>query len=305
MKTIFGRVKGITFRYAKNNIGSYKTGDYLKLEHEPFNSFDKNAIAVYDKYLNHIGYISRDINSSILQIINVKKYYCEITQVYYSSNTPSIEYRICYQNDDESDYSFDIKFNEYCDLFSIINHQDKFDDVFDDLDDVFDDVEIKEHSLMSPDIDDYKELCENAWEAYNNALYERSYYSFWQLAVLNFGFAQFFTAYLLFYGKEIAQDYEASFMWFKRALKNGNQSSLYFIGYFYEHGIIVKKNIEKAISYYERAIENGSYGALSRMSAIYFYGTGVEQDLIKCNELYKKSLEMIKKSQEEDSEEND
>ena len=91
-----GRVKGITFKYAAKHIDNYKKKDKLRLVLEPTNPYDSNAIAIYDNLKHHIGYISKDVNYQFLDFVENDDYLCEISNVYYDSENPSIEFILLY-----------------------------------------------------------------------------------------------------------------------------------------------------------------------------------------------------------------
>ena len=106
MKHIYGRGRGITYKYAATNIELYNDNDILKLIPEPNNPYDSNAVAIYDSFNHHIGYVAKEINMNVLNIIKNKDYICKITRVYFNYKTPSIEYRIDYYEQNEKKIKF-------------------------------------------------------------------------------------------------------------------------------------------------------------------------------------------------------
>ncbi len=103
MGQIKSRIKGIKFKYAADNIYSYHDNDFLKLVPEPENTYDKNAIAIYDKNNHHIGYVGKEINVEVLRIMRDFSYNCYISEVYYDNETPSIEFTLDYFEKNKTD----------------------------------------------------------------------------------------------------------------------------------------------------------------------------------------------------------
>ena len=104
MGQFISKVKGITFRVEGKDIYNYHENDMLRLVPDPNNPYDKNAIAIYDTNNNHIGYVGKEDNVKVLNIIKNMTYVCRIKRVYYDYNTPSIEYEIIF---DEKNHSFE------------------------------------------------------------------------------------------------------------------------------------------------------------------------------------------------------
>ncbi|MCQ2796098.1 MAG: HIRAN domain-containing protein [Bacilli bacterium] len=147
MKTVIGKIKGITFHINKSEIFDYKEGDYLKLVHEPTNEYDKNAIGIYDVNNKKLGFVEKERNSEILKLIN-NKYYCLITKVYYDSKTPSIEYKIIYGDKSEA---FESEYKIYQKIIGKLkskNPEDNIDDT------IFKNIDVPSNPSKKPRIFD-------------------------------------------------------------------------------------------------------------------------------------------------------
>lgn len=55
------KVVGVTFNDRQRFIPGLRTGEELQLRRERWNQYDSNAIAVYDRRGNQLGYISKDL----------------------------------------------------------------------------------------------------------------------------------------------------------------------------------------------------------------------------------------------------
>lgn len=124
MNFIVGRIKGITFHIDKSKIFDYKEGDYLIFKKDPLNVFDCNAIAVFDCENNQIGFVSKEINKNLWNIMSDSQFYIVVSHVYYDVNCPSIEYKFIYK-DKNLDPKFDSEFSTYKSIIKKSNSTEK------------------------------------------------------------------------------------------------------------------------------------------------------------------------------------
>jgi len=280
MKTFVNKTHGIKFHFAGTHIENYKLYDFLKLEPDPTNEYDSNAIKIIDLAGNHIGFVASDINKFVLSIINGHDYYCFISNVYYDREKPSIEYTIVYREHGETNSDFEDNLLRYRKSFSEEENEE--------IDDFFGDIDIKKRKTkMSPE--EKKKAFYNGLIKCRDGFYEDSFKLLEPLAEEDQDpNALYFCAYMLYDGKGVARDYQRAFNYFCLAKEKGYQRADFEIGRFYESGIVVKKDINKAIEYYEKAAyQNRCFEALHRLASMYFTGIGKPCDINKFFECIK------------------
>jgi len=89
-------VAGICFRGDPAEItAGLKQWDLLILKREPNNPYDRRAVKVLNQDGMHIGYIPRNRNEAIANLMDAGKHlYCEITGIGGFENDPQIAVRI-------------------------------------------------------------------------------------------------------------------------------------------------------------------------------------------------------------------
>lgn len=305
MGLIRGRVKGITFRYAGQNIYSYHNNDLLSLVPEPNNPYDKNAVAIYDSQNHHIGYVGKEINAQVLDIINNKDYTCRIIGVYYDNYKPSIEYEINYfEKSNVND------FNPY-DIFgddtsvedvkkinidsqqgnNITNKSIDFDSIIEDATKLLDEGQFKDAIAL---LDDYLE--------YNNSdvfLYQGyAYYSIGNKNSLNAALKLFHKAYdlgnvkaalsiaqiLIDFGKD-----DESYQWLKLAADNGFVEAYNNLGNCYAKGRGTDINPRLAFVCYKRSADAVFLEGIFNVALCYENGEGVVKNTQKALDYYEKA----------------
>lgn len=116
---IVKRIKGITQYYAKDHIREYKKGDFLRIVPDFNNSYDHNALAIYDDHNHKLGFIDKYSNVTVYQTIKDTDYICIITSVYTDYSKPSIEFQIIYRTKGSK---FEISEDTFNDYFARYNH---------------------------------------------------------------------------------------------------------------------------------------------------------------------------------------
>ena len=276
MKTFVSKVHGIKFHFAGSHIGNYKLYEFLKLEPEPSNQYDENAIKIFDISGNFIGYVAANINVYVLSIINQHDYYCYISHVYYDREKPSIEYTIVYRECRETASDFEENLTRYKQSFNSDIEEESADDLFDDID-IKKPVR-KHHNNTERD---KKDLYNGALKM-QNGFYEEAYELLEPLAESGNEYALFFCGHLLFSGNGVARDYKKAFEYFNKAKENGCSRTDFEIGQFYELGIVVEKDIDKAVEYYKKAAyEERCFEAIHRLASMYFTVIGLPLDIDK------------------------
>ena len=291
MKTFVGKVRGIKYYFASNNIYSYKNYDFLKLVPDPYNEYDSDAVKIVDIADNHIGFVSSDDNRFVKDLISKYDYFCYITHVYYDLETPSIEYTIFFKDKDEINSKFDYYLTQYKEVISS--------DKDSDIDDIFDDIKVKKVKTKKADAEIKEKLVEGV-KFLRDGFYEEAFLILEPLAnTYENEHALFFCGHMLFKGQGVARDFQKSFDYFSLAKEKGFKPISFEIGRFYEYGIVVEKDIKKAISLYEKAAyEERSFEALNRLASMYFTGIGLPPDIDKffeCVSLVEKYNEEIEK----------
>lgn len=80
-KNIYTKVAGVTMDDRQEKVKNLHKGQSLMLYREPFNSYDKNAVAIYAGN-NKIGYLNKEIASNLAALLdNGTSYYCEVSEV--------------------------------------------------------------------------------------------------------------------------------------------------------------------------------------------------------------------------------
>ena len=65
MDEFYTKIAGITFNGRQRFVPYLNVGDHLRVVREPNNEYDSNAIAIYDKHQNQLGYIGKNVAASL------------------------------------------------------------------------------------------------------------------------------------------------------------------------------------------------------------------------------------------------
>ena len=318
MGQIRGRIKGIKFRYAADNIYSYHENDILCLKPEPDNPYDENAIAIYDMHNHHIGYIGREINAEVLSIIRNHSYNCFISKVYYGYDTPSIEYTINYfdkkSNDDFNPYDIfgdadeDIKTskvaknkkNDLIELSYELTAEGKYLDVVNLLKNYCetDNAEIlyllgsaylglnKESIAInylkkSDYLGNINAKCMLGNYYYSKEEYARAYKFLKPAADNDFIWAYVNLGQSYLNGLGVDQNPRLAFLYFKKAADAGISEGYFNLAICYDEGKGTPQNLDKAIEYYEKAANLDNKDAIFNLGVLYYESQGKYHDVDK------------------------
>jgi len=93
-------------------------------------------------------------------------------------------------------------------------------------------------------------------------------------------------------GKNIKQDYEEAFGWYKKAIEEVEDADgTYCIAKLYFSGRGVEKDYRMAFLLFEGAADSGVFLADYYLGNIYHFGIGLEKDFEKARHHYKKAIE--------------
>lgn len=92
-------------------------------------------------------------------------------------------------------------------------------------------------------------------------------------------------------GKGVAQSYEESAKWYRKAAEQGYANAQYNLGVAYERGEGVAQNYEEAVKWYQKAADQGDASAQSNLGVCYDRGEGVEQSHEEAVKWYRKAAD--------------
>ena len=73
MAEFFTKIVGVTYNNSQLYIPNLNKGEYITSVREYDNRYDKNAIALYDSHGHILGHFSREVASSLAEIIDKKR----------------------------------------------------------------------------------------------------------------------------------------------------------------------------------------------------------------------------------------
>lgn len=83
-KTLFARVVGVTFENRQSIIASLTGSEPCRLQPEPENVYDKNAIAVHvatKDGIKHIGYLKKELAAQVAPALDGEPVMCKIHEI--------------------------------------------------------------------------------------------------------------------------------------------------------------------------------------------------------------------------------
>lgn len=92
-------------------------------------------------------------------------------------------------------------------------------------------------------------------------------------------------------GKGVAQSYEESAKWYRKAAEQGHTIAQYNLGVCYYRGEGVARNYDEAMKWYRKAADQGDINAQWNLGVCYEYGVGVDQDWKEAAMWYERAAE--------------
>lgn len=92
-------------------------------------------------------------------------------------------------------------------------------------------------------------------------------------------------------GKGVAQSYEEAVKWYRKAADQGYARAQYNLGVCYERGYGTVQNSEEAVKWFRRAADQGDADAQCYLGVCYFRADGVSQSYEEAIKLYRKAAE--------------
>lgn len=90
-------------------------------------------------------------------------------------------------------------------------------------------------------------------------------------------------------GQGVKKDDEIAFYWFKKAVDQGNLSSLHAIAWAYQTGTGTKKNSRKACDLYQQSAGHNHSGSQNNLARCFLNGDGRKQDFAKAKAFFERS----------------
>lgn len=103
--------------------------------------------------------------------------------------------------------------------------------------------------------------------------------------------AQFQIGVAYYYGKEVAKNQEAAFVWFRKAADQGYAAAQYALGRMYYYGHGVGQDEKEAIQWFRQAAERDYTDAQFALGVMYQFGKSVEKDFKEAAKWYRSAAE--------------